>query len=72
MEISLARFTAETVLVTGAASGIGRAAARRFSDEGANVVIVDLDRAEAVTNMVRAVTLPVDGGLMASNGQPPQ
>ena len=43
------RFTGKTVLVTGAASGIGRATARRFADEGANVVVVDLDRAELQT-----------------------
>ena len=42
----MARFIGKTVLVTGDASGIGRAAARRFADEGANVVVVDLDRAE--------------------------
>jgi len=40
------RFSGKTVLVTGAASGIGRAAARRFAEEGANVVVVDLDQAE--------------------------
>jgi meso-butanediol dehydrogenase/(S,S)-butanediol dehydrogenase/diacetyl reductase len=40
----MTRFDGKTVLVTGAASGIGRAAARRFADEGANVVVVDLDR----------------------------
>ena len=43
------RFTGKTVLVTGAASGTGRATARRFADEGANVVVVDLDRAELQT-----------------------
>ena len=40
----MTRFTDKTVLITGAASGIGAAAAKRFSDEGANVVAVDLDR----------------------------
>jgi meso-butanediol dehydrogenase/(S,S)-butanediol dehydrogenase/diacetyl reductase len=42
----MTRFSGKTVLVTGAASGMGRAAARRFADEGANIVAVDLDRAE--------------------------
>ena len=37
------RFTDKTVLVTGAASGIGLAATRRFLDEGARVVMVDID-----------------------------
>ena len=39
----MTRFITKTVIVTGAASGIGAAAAQRFSDEGANVVAVDLD-----------------------------
>lgn len=39
----MTRFSGKTVLVTGAASGIGRATVRRFADEGANVVLVDLD-----------------------------
>ncbi len=34
-----------TALVTGGASGIGRACAQRFADDGMNVVIVDLDPA---------------------------
>ena len=42
----MARFSGKTVLVTGAASGIGHAAAQRFADEGANVVAVDLHRAD--------------------------
>lgn len=37
------RFESKVVVVTGGASGIGRAAARRFSAEGGAVVIVDLD-----------------------------
>lgn len=37
------RFKEKVVLVTGAASGIGLAAARRFLDEGARVVMLDID-----------------------------
>ncbi len=39
------RFKDKVVLVTGAASGIGLAAARRFLDEGARVVMLDIDEA---------------------------
>ena len=41
----MTRFKDKTVLVTGAASGIGLAAARRFLDEGARVVMLDNDEA---------------------------
>lgn len=37
------RFAGKVAIVTGAASGIGRAAARRLADEGAAVVIADLN-----------------------------
>ena len=36
------RFASKVVVITGAAGGIGRAAAVRFAGEGANVVAVDL------------------------------
>ena len=36
------RFTGRTLIVTGAASGIGLGVARRFSSEGANVVMCDV------------------------------
>jgi 3-oxoacyl-[acyl-carrier protein] reductase len=44
------------VLVTGAASGMGRATARVFADEGAQVAVTDLDadRVEAVVAEIRA------------------
>ena len=41
------RFTNRTVIVTGAASGIGLATAQRFASEGARVVIADRDAAKA-------------------------
>ena len=49
----------KTVIVTGAANGIGRAIAQRFAAEGANVVVNDVDAAkvEQVTAGIRA-----DGG----------
>lgn len=39
----MARFTGKTVIVTGAASGIGQAAVQRFTAEGANVLAADLN-----------------------------
>jgi meso-butanediol dehydrogenase/(S,S)-butanediol dehydrogenase/diacetyl reductase len=42
----MTRFKEKTVLVTGAASGIGLATARRFLDEGARVVMLDNDDAK--------------------------
>lgn len=51
------RFKDKTVLVTGAASGIGLATARRFLDEGARVLMLDIDGA---TLKQAAAALPQD------------
>lgn len=40
------RFTGKSVLVTGAAGGIGRAAALGFAAEGARLTVVDMDTGE--------------------------
>ncbi len=46
----MALLAGRTALVTGAASGIGRAAAQRFADAGARLVLVDLDDAVIETH----------------------
>ncbi len=49
------RFTGKVAVVTGAAGGFGEAIARRFADEGASVVVADVDEsgAERVANAIR-------------------
>ena len=61
----LSRFAGQVVLVTGAASGIGLATARRFVQEGASVIFADrdknaLDGAISGLNPLHAVTSLTD------------
>ncbi|PHV64864.1 SDR family oxidoreductase [Williamsia muralis] len=55
-------FTGRTVVVTGAARGIGRALSQRFADSGADTVMVDFDADElaSAAKEVGATGLPAD------------
>ena len=56
----MGQFTDRVVIVTGGASGIGLATAKRFGSEGARVVIADLhqEKGEAVAKDIRAAGAP--------------
>jgi NAD(P)-dependent dehydrogenase (short-subunit alcohol dehydrogenase family) len=56
--------TGKHVVVTGAASGIGRACARRFASDGARVVVADLEleAAEAVASETGGLAIAADVG----------
>jgi len=47
------RLTQKTCVVTGAASGIGRAIAERFRAEGASVIVTDIDAAAGAATAAR-------------------
>lgn len=56
------RLKGKTVIVTGGASGIGRALAERFAEEGAKIVLADLaiEKAEAVAKKISGLAIACD------------
>ncbi|RSM16691.1 hypothetical protein CDV31_004463 [Fusarium ambrosium] len=65
---NLADLAGKTVIVTGAARGIGVSTAALFNSHGANVVLVDLPQAkDAATSLIKSFQYPGNGLFVPSN-----
>ena len=64
------RFDGRTALVTGAASGIGRATVERLADEGATLACLDV-QADAVEEVAEALIALRDGQAEAAPSPEP-
>jgi len=67
----MVRLTGRVALITGGAGGIGQAAARQFTDEGARVVLVDIDEA-ALRSAVQSIGEDIASYVVADVTQPEQ
>jgi len=64
-------FAGKTIVITGAASGIGRATALIFAREGANVVCADID-ADGVAQTAEAINVQFGGKGKNGGNAPPE